>query len=96
MESKAALGQLVVSRSGRDSGRVYLVIGSDGDRFVSVADGTIRRLENPKKKNVRHLGFYPTVDEEIAEKLQSGERVTNPELRRAIQRLVEDHEEQPI
>lgn len=96
MESKSALGQLVVSRSGRDSGRVYLVIGSDGDRFVSVADGTIRRLENPKKKNVRHLGFYPTVDEEIAEKLQSGERVTNPELRRAIQRLVEDHEEQPI
>ena len=95
MEGKTVPGQLVVSRSGRDSGRVYLVIGSDGDKYVRVVDGAIRRLENPKKKNVRHLGMYSTVAGEIAEKLNAGERPTNPELRRAIQRLVSDHEKQP-
>jgi len=90
MEGKAVPGQLVVSRSGRDSGKVYLVLNFEGDKFVSVADGILRRVENPKRKNVRHLDYYPVVAEEIADKLNSGERVTNPELRRAIQRLVDD------
>lgn len=95
MEDKAVPGQLVISRTGRDRGRVYLVISTEGDRFVHVADGTIRGAEKPKKKNVRHVGIYPTVAREIAEKLNAGERVTNAELRRAIGRLVEDREEQP-
>ncbi|MFA7468553.1 MAG: KOW domain-containing RNA-binding protein [Desulfotomaculaceae bacterium] len=90
MEGKAVPGQLVVSKSGRDSGKVYLVIDFEGDRFIRVADGTLRRVEKPKRKNVRHLRYYPAVAEEIADKLNSGERVTNPELRRAIQRLVDD------
>jgi len=90
MEGKAVPGQLVISRSGRDSGTIYLVIDFEGDRFVRVADGLLRRVEKPKRKNVRHLGYYPVVAEEIAGKLNSGERVTNPELRRAIQRLVDD------
>ncbi len=96
MEGKALPGQLVISRSGRDSGRVYIVVGFDGDRYVYVADGTIRRVENPKKKNIKHLGIYPVVAEEIAEKLSSGGRVNNSELCRAIQRLVEGHEQEPV
>ncbi|MCL2335877.1 MAG: KOW domain-containing RNA-binding protein [Firmicutes bacterium] len=90
MEGKAVPGQLVISRSGRDSGTIYLVIGFAGDRFLLVADGSLRRVEKPKRKNARHLGYYPAVAEEIAVKLHAGERVANAELRRAIQRLVDD------
>lgn len=90
MEVKAIPGQLVESRSGRDSGRFYLVMEVIGDNYVLVADGSSRRLENPKKKNIKHLNFHSQVAGELAEKLKSGERITNTELSRAVQRLVEE------
>ncbi len=89
MEKKVIPGQLVESRSGRDSGRVYLVMEVVDDKYVLVADGVMRRVENPKKKNVKHLIVHPQVAEEIAAKLSSGGHVTNPELQQAVQRLAE-------
>lgn len=93
MVGKAVPGQLVESRSGRDSGRVYLVVEVPGEGYVKVADGMVRRLENPKKKNLRHLVLHPRVAGEIAEKLQAGERINNSEIRRAIERLAGTPEE---
>lgn len=92
MEVKAIPGQLVESRSGRDGGRFYLVVEVIGDRYVLVADGSIRRLHNPKKKNIKHLIFHPQVANELMEKLNTGRRVTNAELCLAIGKLVRDSE----
>jgi len=93
VEGKSFPGRLVESRSGRDSGRFYLVMEVIGDKYVLVADGLFRRLENPKKKNIKHLNFHSQDAKELAEKLNSGEHISNPELQRAIQRLVEQPEE---
>ncbi|NLM38475.1 MAG: RNA-binding protein [Firmicutes bacterium] len=49
------LGQLVTSRAGRDAGRKYVVIGFSEPGFVLVADGEIRKVSRPKRKNVKHL-----------------------------------------
>lgn len=88
MEVKAVLGQLVESRSGRDGGRFYLVLEIIGDRYVLVADGFVRRLHNPKKKNIKHLILHPQVASELIEKLETGRRVTNAEICQAIEELV--------
>lgn len=83
-EKRVVPGQFVVSSAGRDRGRFYLVTEVTGDRYVMVADGEIRRVESPKKKNVKHLCVLPKVHEGIAGKLGSGMKITNAEVRRAI------------
>lgn len=48
-------GQIVVSKAGRDRGRFMIVVAAD-QNCLYVADGKERPLENPKRKNPKHLG----------------------------------------
>jgi len=50
------IGQVVFSKRGRDAGRLYVVTGMM-QNFCCIADGRYRKLQNPKKKNPRHLVF---------------------------------------
>lgn len=47
-------GQIVRSAAGRDAGRFFMVVSLEG-AYVFIADGSLRRLEKPKKKKLRHL-----------------------------------------
>lgn len=47
-------GMLVKSKSGRDKGRIYVVVRTDRC-FAYLADGDLRPLRRMKKKNIRHL-----------------------------------------
>ena len=57
------VGSIVRSLCGRDKKRIYLIVGvsSDCDR-VLIADGTLRTLDSPKKKNLRHVAVLATAD----------------------------------
>ena len=48
------IGCFVKSKSGRDTGKCYVIIGTHSE-YVYLVDGNIRTLDNPKKKNVKHL-----------------------------------------
>jgi len=82
------IGCLVSSTRGRDCGRFYLVLGIEGDGRVWVADGEVRKVEKAKIKNVKHLRFYGLVARGLAEKAQSGKRITNVDVRGEIKSLV--------
>lgn len=47
-------GQVVVSTAGRDKGRLLAVVRTDSP-FIYVCDGRERPLDNPKRKNPRHI-----------------------------------------
>lgn len=47
-------GTVVKSIAGRDKDRIQVVLGCQADR-VLLADGKVRKLANPKAKNIRHL-----------------------------------------
>lgn len=49
--------RFVLLLAGRDMGRVALTLGGYDDRTVLIADGRLRKLEKPKKKNIKHLLF---------------------------------------
>ncbi len=49
------VGQLVTSKRGRDLGRKYVVVGLYDQNHVQLADGFIRTLARPKRKNIKHL-----------------------------------------
>ena len=49
-------GDIVLSESGRDGGKFLVVIGRNGN-FVEIADGDLRKMDNLKKKNIKHLKY---------------------------------------
>lgn len=81
-------GQLVKSRAGRDQDSNYLVYDWD-NQFVYVVDGEYKRLKNPKKKNIRHLWYSNKVDEVINNKFENDEKITNKDIREALERLLQ-------
>ncbi|HEY8393081.1 MAG TPA: KOW domain-containing RNA-binding protein [Capillibacterium sp.] len=87
------LGQLVISKQGRDTGALFLIVALLNEDYVLVADGRKRPLERPKKKNRKHLAFTLRVAEEIGAKLAAGDRVSDEEIVDAIQCLGENKKE---
>ena len=47
-------GAIVQSIAGREKGEIFVIIDESGD-FVTLVNGINRTLENPKKKNKKHL-----------------------------------------
>ena len=43
------LGQVVLSKAGKDSGSFYAVVLEEKD-FAYIADGRLRKVEKPKRK----------------------------------------------
>ena len=82
-------GQLVKSTAGRDEGKYYLVLDAISTSWVLVVNGTERKVNCPKKKNVKHLKVFPVIAEEIENEFLSGKRVTNLEISRAIDTLID-------
>ena len=48
------VGMLAVSRAGHDRETTYVIIGEE-DEYVYLADGQIRTVDRPKRKNKKHV-----------------------------------------
>ena len=53
-------GLIVKSKAGKDKGQFYIVADIKDDR-VYVSDGKLRKLNNPKPKNPKHIAATSTV-----------------------------------
>ena len=78
-----ARANLVEATAGREKGKLYFVMETDGD-YLLLADGKSRRVEAPKRKKRKHVRFIADSDGRAAGKIRGNERVTNSELRKAI------------
>lgn len=75
---------IVLSVSGHDKGKLFFILAID-EGFCLLANGKEgRRVDQPKRKSVKHLQFVDRYDCETARKLQSGLSVENYELRRDL------------
>ena len=83
MEENFNVGDIVLSRAGRDSDRYYIVVSVD-ENFVFICDGDLHKTDKPKKKKNKHIRATGASSEYIAGKLEEGSKVTNTELRRAV------------
>ena len=78
-----ARSNIVKSIAGRDAGSLFFVLATEGD-FLLLADGKRRRVENPKRKRLRHVVPTGLDAGAAAERIRSSEKVTNSELRKAL------------
>ena len=80
------LGQLFISLAGRDKDLICTVVGIPEDEgYVLIADGKVRKVENPKKKKLKHL--KPIDHERLSE-----DKLTNRFIREVINEYREVNE----
>jgi ribosomal protein L14E/L6E/L27E len=78
----ADVTDVVVSLSGRDRGKYFLVVAVEGE-YLFLSDGASRRVEKPKRKKRKHTQFL--AHSSAAKRLQEdGKRLSNSEIRRAL------------
>ena len=76
-----AVGSVVISKAGRDQGRLFLVVQEVDADFVLVANGRLRKMDHLKMKRRKHLKPTGTVVEALRERLSQGKPVEDHELR---------------
>ena len=74
---------IVMSAAGRDRGRLFYVIETEGV-YLLLANGKDRKLERPKRKKIKHVRFVTRRESRVAEKIRTGVKVLNSELRRDL------------
>lgn len=78
------IGDLVISRKGRDQGRLFMVMGTIDDNYVLIADGSLRKTEKPKKKKIKHLEYSGKADPTMLSKLGENIKIADSELRKML------------
>ncbi len=64
-------GSVVRAKAGRDKGSYFVVLNLE-ENFAFIADGKTRKLENPKKKNLKHLEKTKFI---LSEKLETNRKI---------------------
>ena len=77
------ISDVVATTAGRDAGQWFYVIDAD-PVFLLLANGKDRTLEKPKRKKRKHVQKVLRSETRVAEKIRSGDKVLNGELRRDL------------
>ena len=86
MTDGIGIGSVVLSTQGRDKG-MYFVVTKVTKGAIYLADGGMRKLNAPKKKNVKHVSDSGVVLESIASKLTEGKKVFDSEVKSALRQF---------
>ena len=86
------IADVVVSTAGRDAGKLFYVLETDG-AYLILANGKDRTIEKPKRKKIKHTSKVLRSETRVAEKLRSGDKVLNSELRRDLAYLSRELQE---
>ena len=78
------VGSIVLSLAGRDRKRLFVIVSLDEvNGYVYVADGKLRQIQHPKKKNCKHVRLLAGSDPALRMAIKEG-TLTNRNLREAL------------
>jgi len=80
-------GDVVRSHAGRDRESYFFVLDVVGG-YALLADGKLRRVESPKRKNLRHIAFITDEESKVRIKILRGDKLQNAEIRKALAAMV--------
>ena len=78
------VGRVVLSRAGRDQGHVFVIVDVIDENYVAIANGCQRKVDNPKKKKIKHLAAQKEIFEEISKKVSEKKRIFDSEVRNKL------------
>ena len=65
-----------------------MVVGLE-DNYVYLVDGDIRKVENPKRKKIKHIELTRYFDGNMAEKIINKNKITNHDVKKVIREIQE-------
>lgn len=87
------IGFLATSKAGHDKSDVYVIVAED-ETYVYLCDGRLKPLSSPKKKSKKHIQIIKkNIDEELQNRLLSGETVYDEEIKRLIKQISRQSQE---
>ena len=81
--SDIQIADVVIATAGREKGKLFYVLNVE-QQFLLLGNGKDRTLEQPKRKKRRHVDKVLRSETRVAEKIRSGDKVLNSELRRDL------------
>lgn len=81
------IGQIVKSKAGRDRGKVFVIFDKLDDKHVLIVDGSLRRVDKPKKKQIKHLAKTNYISTEIKAAILNKEKINNAFIRKELKKL---------
>lgn len=82
------MGCIVQSLAGRDKGMLFLVVGIE-ENYVYLVDGDLRKVENPKRKKIKHVELTRYFDANMAERIAKKNKITNHDVKRVMKEIQE-------
>jgi ribosomal protein L14E/L6E/L27E len=74
------LGQVVISKQGKDVGHIYVVVGLT-ERRVFLADARKFNVMRPKRKNPKHLQPMRLIIDEVRKNIEEGHDIDHGRFR---------------
>ncbi len=84
------VGMLATSKAGHDKDAVYVIIREEGE-YIYAADGQVRTVERPKRKNKKHI---QVIKKKRLREPESG--FENLEIKRVIKEYRREREERNV
>lgn len=85
--SLVKLGQYVKSIKGRDMNYIFIVSAIIDDKYVKVVDGDLRKVNNPKVKNIKHLQVIDKVSQVVNEALKNSKKISDLMIKQEVIKL---------
>ena len=84
---KLQIGDVVISTMGRDRG-LYFIVVETSENYVYLVDGALRKIDNPKKKKIKHIELTNMHEENIANRVINKHKITNQDIKRALKEVL--------
>jgi len=88
LDDEYQVGQLVISKRGKDAGHRYVIVGFSGDkqkRRLALADALKFNIGRSKLKNPKHVEPSPHVMNEVVVCVRAGKNINRGELCRFLE-----------
>ena len=89
------IADVVKPKAGKEAGKLYYVVGFSGDKLL-LANGKDRSLEKTKQKKRKHADMVLRSETRVAQKLRSGDKVLDSELRRDLAKISQEMQSKAI
>ena len=83
------IGCFATSLAGHDHNNVYIIVDAD-DEYVYLADGKLKKVDNPKKKKLKHVQLIKRTDDTITGRINDNDALTNEDIKYAIKKYIAD------
>ncbi len=77
------IGYFATSLAGHDHNNIYVIVDADNE-YVYLVDGKLKKVDNPKKKKLKHVQIIKITDDTIKDKINNNVVLTNEDIKYAI------------